>query len=256
VARQRSTNRALALKMWLKSGRQMKLKDIAAELGVSDVQVRQWKYLDKWDEIPAKRPRGAPKGNKNAKGNKGGGAPKGNKNALKHGLYSKFLPQNQEFQELLAIVSEMDPLDMLWHAVEIAFAKLLWAQRVMFVTGKDEMIKELKKKKVTSFGGEDGGYTDETEWEFQFAWDRQATDIKAYAAIAKEFRAAVKQFLAAAPENDERRLKLALMEAQVEKINAETEKVKGGGKNPEAENWIDALKKVAESRRAQVNGDG
>jgi len=261
VARQRSTNRALALKMWLKSGRQMKLKDIAAELGVSDVQVRQWKYLDKWDEIPAKRPRGAPKGNKNAKGNKGGGAPKGNKNALKHGLYSKFLPQNQEFQELLAIVSEMDPLDMLWHAVEIAFAKLLWAQQVMFVTGKDEMIKEVKKQKfdlATKGSGKDKEtvpVVTEEEYEFQFAWDRQATDIKAYVAIAKEFRAAVKQFLAAAPENDERRLKLALMEAQVEKINAETEKVKGGGKNPEAENWIDALKKVAESRRAQVNGD-
>jgi len=253
VARQRSTNRTKALKMWLKSGRQMKLKDIAAELGVSDVLIRKWKFLDKWDEIPDKRPRGAPKGNKNAVGNRGGGAPKGNQNALKHGLFSKFLPDNPEFRELLGMVAEMDPLDMLWHAVEIAFAKLIWAQRVMFVTGKDEMIKELKKKKVTSFGGEDGGYTDETEWEFQFAWDRQATDIKAYAAIAKEFRAAVKQFLAAAPENDERRAKLELMQAQVEKIKAEAEAHKGGGKNPEAENWVDALKQAAERRRAKVN---
>lgn len=31
----------------------------------------------------------APKGNHNARGNKGGGAPRGNKNALKHGGYSK-----------------------------------------------------------------------------------------------------------------------------------------------------------------------
>jgi len=34
------------------------------------------------------RKRGAPKGNKNAVGNRGGGAPYGNKNAWKHGGYS------------------------------------------------------------------------------------------------------------------------------------------------------------------------
>lgn len=37
------------------------------------------------------RGHGAPKGNKNALGNKGG-PPKGSQNALKHGFYSKFIP--------------------------------------------------------------------------------------------------------------------------------------------------------------------
>lgn len=34
--------------------------------------------------------RGAPFGNKNAIGNKGGGAPLGNENAVKHGLYINY----------------------------------------------------------------------------------------------------------------------------------------------------------------------
>ena len=247
MARQRSTNRALALKMWLKSGRQMKLKDIAAELGVSDVQVRQWKYLDKWDEIPAKRPRGAPPGNKNAKGNRGGGAPKGNQNALKHGLYRKLLPD--ELQDLMKEVENLDPLDMLWHGVELAYAKMLWAQRIMFVQGKNDTTRELKRIK-------EGGKLSEREWELQFAWDKEAAQLKAFATINKELRSAIKQFLAAAPENDERRAKLELMQAQVEKVRAEVESVKGGGKNADAEDWVAALNEAAERRRArQVSDD-
>lgn len=207
----------------------MKLTDIADELGVSASLIRKWKFQDQWDDIPLRRPRGAPKGNKNAVGNNGG-APPGNTNAMTHGLYRKFLPDNAEFQELMAMVSEMDPLDMLWQGVEIAFAKLLWAQRIMFVTDKDEMIKELKKRKFEVHDvGKDEPRVEpmvtEEEYEFQFSWDRQSTDIKAYSTISREFRSAMKQFLSAAPENDERRIKLELMEAQVEKAKVDTAKL-------------------------------
>lgn len=231
MARERSTNRLAAQKLWLKSGRQMKLVDVAEELGVSDALIRKWKFLDKWDDIPTKRQRGAPKGNQNAVGNKGGGAPEGNQNNLKHGLYSKFLPQNEDFQELMAMVSELDPLDMLWQGVEIAFAKLLWAQRIMFVTDKEEMIKELKKQKFEVHDvGEERSILEqvvvEEEHEFQFSWDRQFTDIKAYSTISREFRSAMKQFLSAAPENDERRAKLEMMNVQIDKAKTEHEHVK------------------------------
>jgi uncharacterized protein YjcR len=227
VVRPRSTNRTEALKIWLKSSRTKPLNEIAIELGVSDSLVRKWKFLDKWDEIPMKRPRGAPKGNKNAVGNKGGGAPIGNQNHLKHGLYSKFLPQNEEFQDLMAMIQNLDPLDMLWHSVEIAYGKMMWAHRITFVRDKDDMTKEIKKTKEVS---SEGFESLETEWEIQFAWDKQHTDAKVYTTFAREFRAAVKQFLAAAPENDERRVKLELMQAQVAKTNAEVEKVKAEAK--------------------------
>lgn len=76
--------------MWLQSGGAMKLKDIAAALFVPDSKVRKWKTLDDWEsELKGSAPpdskgsaphRGAPKGNKNAVGNRGG-APPGNQNA-------------------------------------------------------------------------------------------------------------------------------------------------------------------------------
>jgi uncharacterized protein YjcR len=223
VARERSTNRKKALQLWLKSGRQMKLVDIASELGVSDVLVRKWKFQDKWDEIPAKRPRGAPKGNQNAKGNKGGGAPPGNTNAMKHGLYRKLLPD--ELQDLMKEVENLDPLDMLWHGVELAYAKMLWAQRIMFVQSKDDLTKVLKREKFMP--GKFGDGTEE-EYELQFAWDKEASQLKAFATINKELRSAIKQFLSAAPENDERRAKLELMQAQIEKVRTET---KAAGKD-------------------------
>ena len=101
MARQRNPNRDKAKEMWLKADGNIKLKDIAAELGVAESAVRKWKSEDKWEKERSdkkkrnapkksnapKRP-GAPLGNKNAVGNPGGGAPLGNTNALKHGGYS------------------------------------------------------------------------------------------------------------------------------------------------------------------------
>lgn len=50
MARSRSDKREKAYEIWRDSGGGKKLKDIAAELEVTDNQVRKWKSLDKWDE--------------------------------------------------------------------------------------------------------------------------------------------------------------------------------------------------------------
>lgn len=114
--RPKSPERIRAYEIWLEHKGEIKLTEIAAEIGVSDGQIRQWKKKDAWAldggvidneksvidnavtiENPKKkkgppfgshnaRGHGAPKGNKNALGNKGG-APKRNKNARKTGLY-------------------------------------------------------------------------------------------------------------------------------------------------------------------------
>ncbi|PRA04842.1 MULTISPECIES: phage terminase small subunit-related protein [unclassified Paenibacillus] len=100
MARERSPERDKAKHMWLESGGQMKLKDIAAALSVPESRVRKWKSMDRWEDelngsvlsdskgsVPngmngsVPKSRGAPKGNKNASGNRGG-APPGNQNAV------------------------------------------------------------------------------------------------------------------------------------------------------------------------------
>jgi phage terminase small subunit len=39
-----------AFEIWKASGGEMKLKDIAAQLGVSDTQIRKRKNLDQWEQ--------------------------------------------------------------------------------------------------------------------------------------------------------------------------------------------------------------
>ncbi|MED4802628.1 phage terminase small subunit [Bacillus atrophaeus] len=91
MPRPRDPRRDEAFRLWEESGGSKKLKDIAEELGVTSNTVRKWKASDKWEEkMNGSAPKskrsasfrqGAPKGNKNAKGNKGGKAPPGNQNA-------------------------------------------------------------------------------------------------------------------------------------------------------------------------------
>lgn len=220
MAPKRSPLERKAFKMWCKAGRPRQLKWIADELGVSPEMIRKWKHYYRWEEREDPRP-GAPRGNKNAVGNKGG-APMGNRNAFKHGLYAKYLPE--EVLEIAKEIEDSDPLDMLWNNIIILQAKLLHGQKILHVRDKDDMTKELKREKFIP--GKFGDGTEE-EYELQFAWDKFAAASKAEVTIMREFRAAVKQFLDAAPENDERRAKLELMQAQVKKVEAETRELEG-----------------------------
>ncbi|MEC0169733.1 phage terminase small subunit [Paenibacillus graminis] len=236
MTREKSPDREKALKIWLKSGRQKKLSEIAAELGLNPSMVRKWKSVDKWDEIPETgRQRGAPKGNRNAKGNKGGpGGPKGNSKAVTHGFFRKFMPQNSEYLEIMDAVENMDPVDMIWYNITTQFRAIVWAQRIMFVNDQGEMIKELKKQKFEIHNNGTKKEPDlvqmvtEEEHEFQFAWDRYATYLKAQSAAMSELRSAIKQFKAIAPEEDERRIKLEGMQAQIEKTRLQIEELKNG----------------------------
>jgi Uncharacterized conserved protein len=249
MAPERGGNRVKALEMWIKSKGKLTPKEIADKLGVTSARVRQWKHLDNWDNIEMKRPRGAPKGNKNAVGNNGG-APLGNQNAVKHGYYAKYLPES--ILEIVKEIEDADPLEMLWNNIIMLQAKLLHGQRITHVKDKDDMTKELKRKKFMPGQFGDGK---EKEYEIQFAHDKFANASKADVLMMRELRGAIKQFLDMAPENDERRAKLSLMQAQVEKTNAEVEKVNGGGKNSEAEDWVAALKEAAEKRKSRVKPD-
>ena len=109
----------------------------------------------------------------------------------------------------------MEPLDMLWTLVEVAFTKLIYAQEVTFVDSREDHTVLIKKEN-------DKG----VEYQHIQARDKQATDISSFSTISREFRGAVRQFLNAAPERDERRLKLEQMETMIERAKAQIEKLK------------------------------
>lgn len=199
----------------------MKLTDIATELGIKDSQVRKWKSVDAWDKVTlpmakgsVTNKKGGQPGNKNAAGNNGGSAPLRNNNAEKHGLFRKWLPE-----ETFSIIEEMpaDPLDVLWDQIQIAYAAIVRAQRIMYV--KDHKDKTIEKV------GEKRGKISGEEWEVQQAWDKQATFLKAQARAQGELRSMIKQY----DELLHKRGELASEEqrARIENVRAATAKIKG-----------------------------
>ena len=149
MARPRSPNRDKAFQLWIESGKKRQLKDIAAELQVSEEQVRKWKNQDKWDKVTlpnakgnvTKKKKGGQPGNQNAVGGKGGSAPLRNKNAEKYGFFSKYLPD--ETREIFSAIDQANPLDLLWHQIQIAYAAIIRAKQIAYVKDKEDKTIEM-----------------------------------------------------------------------------------------------------------------
>ena len=118
--------------------------------------------------VPVKRKRGGQPGNKNATG------PPGNKHAEKFGFFSKHLPE-----ETLSIIQEMpeDPLDVLWDQIQIAYAAIIRAQKIMYVRDQEDAT-------TTKIADSSGNICSE-KWEVQQAWDKQANFLAAQARAQK-----------------------------------------------------------------------
>lgn len=199
----------------------MKLIDIAKQLSVSEGTVRSWKSRYKWGNATlqkkkrnAAKHRGGQPGNKNAVGH---GAPKKNKNAEKHGFFSKYLPE--ETFSIIQDIDEQDPLDILWGNIQIAYAAIVRAQQIMYVQDKEDLTEE-------HTGSFDNGDT----YNYQQAWDKQATFLKAQARAQSELRSLIKQY----DELLHRNWDLASEEqrTRIEHLRAKTEQIKGSDQNP------------------------
>lgn len=202
--------------MYLKG---MKLVEIASRLNLPEGTVRRWKSTHRWDnersdkksERSDKKKRGGQPRNQNATG------PPGNKNAEKYGFFSKYLPD--ETREIFEAIEQADPLDLLWHQIQIAYAAIVRAQRIAYVIDRDDKTIE----KIEKNEGKDGNVIGE-KWEVQQAWDKQENFLKAQARAQGELRAMIKQYddmLHADWESASEEQK-----ARIEQIKANTERLR------------------------------
>ncbi|MBN8046929.1 helix-turn-helix domain-containing protein [Paraclostridium bifermentans] len=199
-----------------------KYKEIAEKHNVSISTVKSWasrywkkKGCNPKEKVATKKKKGAPIGNKNATG------PPGNKNAEKFGFFSKYLPK--ETLDLMKEISEKNQLYILWEQITIQYAAIIRAQRIMYVENKDEMIKELKKHETNEYG-------EKIEYEFQFAWDRQATFLNAQSRAMGELRSLIKQYETMVNANwelvtEEYKARLDLIKAQTNKLTGDNQEV-------------------------------
>lgn len=230
MSRQKSPLRSEALKIWLKSGKKKQPKEIAEELGVNPSLIRKWKSQDKWENTPDSVPKvGAPYGNKNAVGNKGG-APYGNENAVKHGMFRRWLPDDEEAKEIYDSIREgMSTLDILYEQIIVAVTNFVRAQKIMYVKDKDDLTKEIKKTKVQNElvqnkqgDTESHPIYQETEYEIQFAWDKQSKVLTSQAAAMRSISNMIKQYedllrtLPPEEVKEEHRLRMTKIKADIE----------------------------------------
>jgi phage terminase small subunit len=246
------------------------LKDLAEKHAINYQTLKSWKSRDQWSKVATKSKKDATKktkkgatnfqklqpekgsliGNKNAVGNRGNSNPPNqfterNTAAVKHGLYRTYLPDDDEARQIYDSIDDISPMDMLWENIKLKFTSIMRAQKIMFVKNKEEMIKELKKQKfeVVETKTEDGTSFEqvvtEEEWEFQFAWDRQATFLNAQSRAMSTLTSMMNKYEEMCRSDwsdEEQRLRL-------DKLKTEIEQMKGNDSDQDEliDNWVDAV---------------
>lgn len=171
----------------------MKYQEIADKHSVSINTVKSWKQRHGWSrEKGAHKSKrvhtnkgGAPKGNKNAVGNRGGpGGPPGNDKAVTHGFFQKYLPA--ESLEIMEQLQTREPLDIVWENIMIQYTAIIRAQQIMYVKDRDDVTTTRIEEKGGNVWGE--------KWEVQQAWDKQATFLQAQSRAMATLQSLIKQY--------------------------------------------------------------
>lgn len=162
--------------------------------------------------VPGKRKQGGQPGNKNGTG------PPGNKHAEKHGFFSKYLPE-----ETLSIIQEMpkDPLDVLWDQIQIAYAAIIRAQKIMYVRDQEDKTIEKVESRIGNVIG--------SKWEVQEAWDKQANFLAAQARAQKTLEGMINRYEDLLHKNWD--LATEEQKARIAQIKVNTERIQNGDEN-------------------------
>lgn len=223
MPRPRDPNRDRAFELYRNSSGKLDLVEIASQLNLPAGTIRGWKSKDSWEARlngtlqknteRSKRTKGGQPGNKNATG------PPGNKNAEKHGLFSRYLPE-----ETMSIIQEMprSPLDILWDNIQISYAAIVRSQQIMYVKDKEDMTTTKIEEKTGNVIGE--------RWEVQQAWDKQANFLQAQARAMKTLEGLIKQYDELLHKNwdlasEEQKARIAQIRAQTDKLTGNNQEI-------------------------------
>ncbi|MFS1514573.1 phage terminase small subunit [Chengkuizengella sp. SCS-71B] len=228
MAKVRSPNRDKALDTWLEHKGKISNRELASLLGEKEKTISNWKCRDQWNVVLQTGKRsttnkseskgGAPKGNKNAKGNRGGAAPTRNTNAVSHGFFKRIFPDDEETLHIVKEIETKSPLDLLWENIVIQYTAIIRAQKIMFVQNQQDETRVLKKQKQ-------GDDLWEEEWEYQHSWDKQANFLQAQARALSTLTSMIKQYEEMCRQgwaNEEQQLRIQKLKTEVNKLNEES----------------------------------
>lgn len=171
MSRAKNPNREKAELLYIESGGKIPLVEIANTLDIPEGTVRSWKNRYKWDSLlnseddatlqkekrnvaKKKNKGGAPKGNKNAVGNKGGGAPKGNKNRVVTGEFETiFFDSLSEEESALIEAVDIDKYNLIKHELQLLTVReyrMMKKIEKIKTSTKGLNIKDVTKRKLES----------------------------------------------------------------------------------------------------------
>lgn len=202
MPKERSPNRDRAFEIYKEHGGNITNREIAALLQEDEKVIAVWKSRDKWNVVQQSK--------KCCTTKKKGGQPQ-NKNAEKYGFFSKYLPE--ETREIFLAINEANPLDLLWHQIQLAYAAIIRAQHIAYVKDQQDKTIEKVEEKYGNVIGE--------RWEVQQAWDKHNEFLKAQARAQGELRALIKQYdemlhLNWEMATEEQRTRIALMKVRAQ----------------------------------------
>ena len=162
--------------------------------------VKYWVYKYKW-----KRKNHTKKPYKTKqKSNETRGAPFKNINAIKHGLFSKYLPA--ETLELVGTIEKMSPLDILWENICLKYAAIIRSQKIMFVETADDYTKR------TTLEGESLAF------QYTEAYEKQASFLIAQSRAMGTLMSLIKQYdelCRSSLATDEQRLRIEKLKTEI-----------------------------------------
>lgn len=129
-----------------------------------------------------------------------------NTNAVKHGLFSKYLPA--ETLELVGSIEAMSPLDILWENICLKYAAIIRSQKIMFVKNANDYT-----KRITLDG-------ESLAFQYTEAYEKQASFLIAQSRAMGTLMSLIKQYdelCRSSLATDEQRLRIEKLKTEIAK---------------------------------------
>ena len=180
-------------------------KEISAQYKVPAKTVKRWADKYKWfsEKCPEKMSKTKRKVDKICIGKLQ------NTNAVKHGLFSKYLPA--ETLELVGNIEMMSPLDILWENICLKYAAIIRSQKIMFVKDANDVT-----KRMTMDGAE------ATSYQYTEAYEKQASFLIAQSRAMGTLMSLIKQYdelCRSELGTDEQRLRIEKLKMELAKAH-------------------------------------
>lgn len=175
-------------------------KEISAQYKVPAKTVKRWADKYKWfsEKCPEKMSKTKRKVDKICIGKLQ------NTNAVKHGLFSKYLPA--ETLELVGTIEKMSPLDILWENICLKHAAIIRSQKIMFVENADDYT-----KRITLEG-------ESLAFQYTEAYEKQASFLIAQSRAMGTLMSLIKQYdelCRSSLATDEQRLRIEKLKTEI-----------------------------------------